>query len=118
VFTDLEIIFEYTNISFTEKQKEDLPKLYDTICRSGLLEAIIAAIPEEEYNTVIVGIVDSTEAIYKYQNSVLGIIDTLKGDMQDIENIDVEGMKKSLVEIANSPLMKEIVPLLGLEEPI
>ena len=28
VFTALEIVFTYTNISFTEKQKEDLVKLY------------------------------------------------------------------------------------------
>lgn len=115
VFTDLEILFEYTNISFTEKQKEDMPKLYDTVCGSGLLEAIIEAIPEEEYNTIIDGIADSTEAIYKYQNSVLGILSVLKGDMEDIENIDVEGMKQSLAEIAQSPMVKELLPLLGLE---
>lgn len=115
VFTELEILFDYTNITFTDKQKEDLPKLYDIICNSGLMEAIIAAIPEAEYNIIIRGIADSTEAIYKYQNSVLGILSLMKGDMEDIENIDVEGMKRSLAEIAESPLMKEIVPLLGLQ---
>ena len=31
VFRGLEMIFAYTNISFTDKQKEDLPKLYDMI---------------------------------------------------------------------------------------
>ena len=115
VFTDLEIIFEYTNISFTEKQKEDLPKLYDTVCGSGLLEAIVETIPEEEYNTVIAGIADSTEAVYKYQNSVLGILSTLKGDMEDIENIDVEGIKQELADLAQSPFLQELLPTLGLQ---
>lgn len=43
------LIFSYTNITFTEKQKEDLPKLYDTLLSSGLLDMVLAAIPDEEY---------------------------------------------------------------------
>lgn len=43
------LIFSYTNITFTEKQKEDLPKLYDTLLSSGLLDIVLAAIPDEEY---------------------------------------------------------------------
>ena len=71
--------------------------------------------PTDEIDIIMSGIEDSIEAIYKYQNSALGIIDLLKGDMETIENIDVEGMKQSLVEIAESPLIKEIAPLLGLQ---
>ena len=115
VFTSLEIVFEYTNITFTDKQKEDIPKLYDIIFSSGLLNAIIDAIPMDEYDIILTGVGDSIEAIYKYQNSALGILELLKGDMESIENIDVEGMKKALTEIADSNLMKEIVPLLGLQ---
>lgn len=115
VFTELEIIFEYTNIAFTEKQKEDCPKLYDILYSSGLIDAVISAIPEDEYLLIINGVFNSTEAIYKYQNSVLGIVSLLKGDMEDIENIDVEGMKASLADLANSPMLKEILPALGLE---
>ena len=45
----LYIIFKYTNISFTEKQREDEAKLYDTLLSSGLLDMIINAIPEDDY---------------------------------------------------------------------
>ena len=41
VYRDLEIIFTYTNISFTDKQKEDLPKLYDMLYSSGIIKTII-----------------------------------------------------------------------------
>lgn len=116
VLTALEVMFEYTNITFTEKQKDDLPKLYDSISSSGLLDAVIEAIPAKEYEIIVKGIADSTEAIYKYQNSVLGILDTLKGDMEDIENINVEGIKKELAEIASSPLMQELISLSGLDQ--
>ena len=115
VYTALEILFEYTNITFTEKQKEDIPKLYDIVYSSGLWQAIVDAMPTDELDILMNGIGNSIEAIYKYQNSALGIIDLLKGDMETIDNIDVEGMKQSLAEIAESPLIKEIVPLLGLQ---
>jgi hypothetical protein len=115
VYTTLEILFEYTNITFTEKQKEDVPKLYDIVYSSGLWRAVVDAMPTDELDIIMNGIENSIEAIYKYQNSALGIIDLLKGDMETIDNIDVEGMKQSLAEIAESPLIKEIVPLLGLQ---
>lgn len=115
VYAALEILFEYTNITFTEKQKEDIPKLYDIVYSSGLWQAIVDAMPTDELDIIMNGIENSIEAIYKYQNSALGIIDLLKGDMETIDNIDVEGMKQSLAEIAESPLIKEIVPLLGLQ---
>ena len=115
VYAALEILFEYTNITFTEKQKEDIPKLYDIVYSSDLWQAIVDAMPTDELDIIMNGIENSIEAIYKYQNSALGIIDLLKGDMETIDNIDVEGMKQSLAEIAESPLIKEIVPLLGLQ---
>lgn len=115
VFTDLEIIFEYTNISFTEKQREDLPKLYDVLSSSGLLDAIIKSIPTEEYEMIVKGIFDSTEAIYKYQNSVLGILDALKGNLEDIENIDVDGVKNELHAVASLPLIKDLLSLSNLD---
>lgn len=114
VFTDLEIVFAYTNISFTEKQKSDLPKLYDLLNSSGLLAVILETIPVEEVNIIANGVIDSTEAIYKYQNSILGILSTLKGDMDMINSIDVEGMKHSLAELADNEFLKEIIAAAGL----
>ena len=46
VYRDLEVIFAYTNISFTDKQKEDLPKLYDMLYSSGIISEVIKNIPE------------------------------------------------------------------------
>ena len=114
VYRDLEIVFTYTNISFTDKQKEDLPKLYDMLYSSGIIKTIIDNIPEEEYLEIVWGIKDSVEAIYQYQNSALGILDNIKNGYNQTE-FDVEKLQKSLEEIADTPLIKEILPLLGLE---
>ena len=56
VIRDLEIIFTYTNLSFTDKQKEDFPKLYDQLFSSEVLQKIIQAIPEEEYLSIVNGL--------------------------------------------------------------
>jgi hypothetical protein len=89
VYRDLEVIFAYTNISFTDKQKEDLPKLFDMLYSSGVITEVLKNIPEDEYMEIVWGVKDSIEAIYKYQNSVLGILDTIKEDYSNLDlNID------------------------------
>ena len=113
VFRELEMIFAYTNISFTDKQKEDLPKLYDMIYCSGLLKTIKDAIPHDEISDIVFGIEDSIEAVYKYQNSVLGVLDTIRNDYSNVE-MDVDKLQDTVKNLSNSPLIKEIVPLLGL----
>ena len=89
VYRDLEIVFTYTNISFTDKQKEDLPKLYDMLYSSGIIKTVIDNIPEDEYMEIVFGIRDSVEAIYKYQNSALGILEGIKNNYNET-SFDVE----------------------------
>ena len=97
VFRDLEIVFNYTNISFTEKQKEDIPKLYDQLTSSGLMEIIMEAIPEEERNGIDIGIYDSIESVYKYQNSVLGVLDTIKSDYSNMK-LDIDNLNNTITD--------------------
>jgi hypothetical protein len=114
VYRDLEIVFTYTNISFTDKQKEDLPKLYDMLYSSGVIKTIINNIPEDEYMEIVCGIEDSVEAIYQYQNSALGILDGIKNNYNEA-SFDVEKLQEAVKNISNTPLVKEIMPLFGLE---
>ena len=114
VFTELEIIFTYTNISFTDKQKEDLPKLYDMLKSSGIIETIIQSIPTKELDILLSGIWRSVESIYTYQNSALGILDGIKNNY-NAADFDVEKLQEALKDISNSSLVQDIVPLIGLE---
>ena len=108
VFRELEMIFTYTNISFTDKQKEDLPKLYDMIYCSGLLKAIKDAIPDEEKADIMFGIEDSIEAVYKYQNSVLGILDTIKTDYKNMD-LDINKLRENIADPELLDLINGIV---------
>ena len=111
VYRDLEVIFAYTNISFTDKQKEDLPKLYDMLYSSGVITEVLKNIPEDEYMEIVFGVRDSIEAIYKYQNSILGVLDTIKTDYSDTE-FDLSKMQEALAS-SDLSVVKDIVSKLG-----
>jgi hypothetical protein len=111
-FRDLEVIFAYSNLSFTDKQKEDVAKLYDMLYSTGIMNIIIDNIPEDEYNSIIDGVEDSIEAVYKYQNSALGILNGIKESYSETE-INVEDMQKAVKELADSPVLKNVMNYLA-----
>ena len=112
VIGTVEIIMAYTNLSFTEKQKEDYAKLYDLLEENGITKDLISAIPEDEYAFLIDGINESIEAVYKYQNSVLGILEAVS---QDYSNLDFDAAKiqQQLADPDNLALLKGVMTKLG-----
>ena len=105
VYTELEMVFAYTNISFTDKQKEDLPKLYDMLKSSGAIDEIIKNIPEAEVNAIFSGVRRSIESVYKYQNSVLGLLDTITTDYADLD-LDITKLQEKLNNTNNIELVQ------------
>ena len=112
VYTALEIIDKYTNISFTEKQKENPTKLYDLLNGNGLLEKIIGVIPQIEYDELIAGVYNTIDAVYAYQNSVLGILDNVSKDYSNL-SLDAASIHKDLADPENLALLKNIMTKLG-----
>ena len=112
VIGTIEIIMAYTNLSFTEKQKEDYAKLYDLLEENGITKDLISAIPEDEYAFLIDGINESIEAVYKYQNSVLGILDSVAQDYSNLE-FDASKIQQELADPQNLELLKGIMSRLG-----
>lgn len=112
VIGTIEIIAAYTNLSFTEKQKEDYAKLYDLLEENGITKDLISAIPEDEYAFLIDGINDSVEAVYKYQDSILGILEAIS---QDYSNLDFDATKiqQQLADPDNLSLLKDVLTKLG-----
>lgn len=112
VYLALGIIDYYTNINFTDKQKEDVVKLYDLLQSNGLLEKIYNAIPKEEYGELIKGMWDSIEAIYTYNNSAMGILDNIGRDYKDME-FDAEAIQAKLANGENVEFLKDVLAKLG-----
>lgn len=114
VYQDLEILYAYTNLSFTDKQKEDTAKLYDAIVACGILEQVYAAIPDSEKTIIMTGILDTVEAVYSYQNSVMGLVEMLYGQYANAA-FDVEALKTTLAQLEESPVIQQVLPLMGPE---
>ena len=112
VYTTLEIIEKYTNVNFTEKQKENPTKLYDLLVGNGFSAAVIKAIPEPEYDEILTGIKQTIKSVYKYQNSVMGILDTISQDYSNL-NLDASAIHQQLADPENMALLKNIMTKLG-----
>lgn len=112
VIGSLEIIYAYTNLSFTEKQKETPDKLYDLLEQNGIINLIIGAIPETEYKFLIDGINDTVAAIYQYRNSVMGIMDTLSTDYKELD-LNADQIKDKLSDPNSLNLLKDILTKMG-----
>ena len=112
VYTALEIMYAYTNINFTEKQKEDVTKLYDLIVSSGLYTKVLEAIPGNEYCNLLNAIKKSVDAIYTYQNSAMGILDTITSDYSDL-SLEAAEIQKKLAEGNGVEFLKEVMAQLG-----
>lgn len=112
MFLALEIVFTYTNLTFTERQKEDIAKLYDLLEENKIFDKVIELIPEEEYTTLWEGVVELSDSIYAYQTSVLGILDTVSRDYKDL-NFDATEIQKKLADPENMELLKSVLTKLG-----
>lgn len=112
VIGTLEMIMAYTNISFTEKQKEDIPKLYDLLEENGIIKDIISQIPEDEYNFIIDGINKTVDAVYAYNNSVLGILEAVSKDYSNLD-FDATQIQKKMADPENIKLVRDVLTKLG-----
>lgn len=112
VFTSLQIIEKYTNITFTEKQKEDPAKLYDLITSSGLWESIESNLDTKDYGLLLKYIRESIESYYNYHNSIFGILDSINNDYNNM-NLDATEIQKKLSDPENMALLRDVLTKLG-----
>lgn len=112
MYLALEIIMAYTDLSFTDKQKEDMPKLYDLFVSSGLLNEIYTAIPEAELNMLHRDSVRIAESMYNQMNSVYGIMENIANDYSEV-GAQAEDIQKKIADPNNITLLKNVMSKLG-----
>ena len=83
LFFHLNLVYMYTNINFTEKQKEDASKLYDNLMSSGLLTQIISKIPTEEYDMLYTYLENIKNDLDKYGQSFKAILDAIINELPE-----------------------------------
>ena len=112
VIGTLEIIMAYTNISFTEKQKEDPMKLYDMLNASRVLNLIIGLVPEGEFYYLNKTVHEMANNIVAYRNSAMGIMERITTDYSNLD-LDASAIQKELADPNNMTLLKDILTKLG-----
>lgn len=111
MYFHLHLVYMYTNIYFTEKQKEDEEKIYDALESSGMLTEIIKNMNVEEYNDLWDKIIETTENQLKYNTTAAALVKSLIDDlptnakiaMDVVNNFDPDKFKavKEFAEAAN-----------------
>jgi len=101
LYFELNLVYMYTNISFTEKQREDEFKLYDTLKSNGFYELFFQAINEDEYNELFAQLNAIKEASSAHRMSAGALISQLIDDLpanaeaaaKIVENFDPKQFK-------------------------
>ena len=112
LFGTLEILYMYTNISFTDKQKENPADLFDICLSSGLAQAVINAIPADEYTDLISWIDGCIDGFYQYKHSALGIMEAIAMDYSSL-SFDASDIQNKIADPGNLTLLKDILTKLG-----
>lgn len=108
----LEVVYAYTNLSFTEKMKEDPFKLYDILVSSGIFTEIVDCIREKDWSEIQENVWATIKNIYDYRNSAMGILDVISADYSNVD-LDLTTLQDKMNDPDSLGLLKEIIPLLG-----
>ena len=112
MYLALEIVYAYSNISFTEKQNEDPMKLYDMLNASRVLNLIIGLVPEGEFYYLNKTVHEMANNIVAYRNSAMGIMERITTDYSNLD-LDASAIQKELADPNNMTLLKDILTKLG-----
>lgn len=112
MFMTLEVVYAYTNLTFTDKMKEDPFKLYDVLTSSGIYKNIVECINDDEWEELYDSVYDTIKNIYDYRNSVMGILDAVSTDYNDL-NLDAHAIKEQLSDTNNLKLLRDVIGRLG-----
>lgn len=112
MYFSLYIVFSYTNLEFTDEQKQNLTELYDELESNNVFVRVINAIPDEEYDLLYEWLKTTKEENSKYNNNVAALLRTFIQDMpknaqaaaEIMQNFDMNKYKQviSFAEKANA----------------
>lgn len=112
MYMDLAIVFNYTNLSFTDKQKEDLYKLYDLLVGSGFMKELKKQVDCNQTDDLEVYIYETLNGYYKYHNSVYGIMNAMNQNYSNL-NLDVNELQDKISNPESLSLVKDILTKMG-----
>ena len=112
IFMLTKIIEAYTNLTITDKRKEDIFKFYDQLVASGFAEKVLDNIPAVDYNFIHRSVTKTIKNIYQQKNSALGILESISTDYSNL-NLDASEIQSKLADPENLDLLRAVLTKLG-----
>lgn len=112
IFIHLEIIYAYTNLSFTEKQKENFLDTFEKLDASGFLAKFYELCNQQEIQSLLQYFFETLKSIIEYNSSLKGIMESVSEDASDLADA-AEQIKKMLSNPQDLELLKKISDKLG-----
>lgn len=112
IFMTVKLVEAYTNLTITEKQKEDLFKFYDQLIASGFADMILNNIPKDDYGFIYRSVTKTIKNIYKYNNSARGIFESISTDYSNL-SLDASEIHSKLADPENLELLRAVLTKLG-----
>ena len=109
IFFTLFTVQYYTDI---EMEFDSPAETYDALIHSGVYDSIVANIDSKEIEENWELLLDTIEIIYKYNNSIMGVIDALSNNYKKLE-LDANAIHDSLADPETLGLLKDIMTKLG-----
>lgn len=108
-FFNLYIIYYYTDISFTEKQKEDESKLYDLMQVNDLIVSVIGGMEDDQYDQLRAQLSEVRESRQKFYCSAAALMQSFIQDLprnaaaaaQIVDNFD-KSKYQNVIDFAKS----------------
>lgn len=105
-FLELNLVYSYTNIVFDEEDRADEAKLYDTLCKSGLMEKVLEVIGVDQILVYRAQLEEMVKTIMKYRNTFGAVLNSFINDLP--KNMEAA---KELVDQFNPEQYKMILDL-------
>ena len=81
LYFHLHLVYMYTNLSFTDKQKENEPKIYDTLVSNGFFDKFFEVLDENEYRELMDYIEELKATILHYRNTAGAVLQSIIQDL-------------------------------------
>lgn len=81
LFFTMNLIYMYTDLVFTEKQKEDVEKTYDALKSNGFIDVFLQTLKKSEYDDCFMFLNDTRDDILSYRNTAGAVLQSIIQDL-------------------------------------
>ena len=111
------LVFKYTDIEFADEERENLFDLYDILEDNGIIDAVVAAIPKREYESLRTYLEEMVNSYLTYRNSTRALVEQFSMFAPQVaenlatisKNVDVDKLQQ-IVKLADKTGMNNNTP--------